>query len=126
MNREILFRGKRVDNGKWIEGFYVAHSGRHEILVVYSNEILDYDLHPVLPETVGQFTGIPDKNGVKIFEGDIRKDRKYKGTPGEFMRFVGVVVFRHGKFMLEGINKYSGMHAELFGTGSNHGNIHDK
>ena len=59
--REILFRGKRTDNGKWTEGFLVdlCHIG---------NWVL---CEPIHPETVGQFTGLTDKNGRKIFEGDI-------------------------------------------------------
>ena len=59
--REILFRGKDIISGEWITGFLV--DGQHIGCWVESN--------PVRPETVGQFTGLTDKNGKKIFEGDI-------------------------------------------------------
>ena len=73
--REIMFRGKRMDNGEWVKGFYVCVLDTHYIMTgkfdSLTNGIINSEAYKVDPGTVGQFAGLTDRNGVKIFEGDI-------------------------------------------------------
>ena len=100
MNREIIYRGKRCSDGEWVYGFYVEskHSWQghkpHKSWIV-PNAISNGGFFNILgryavkDDTVGQFTGLVDKNGVKIFEGDVVRKRDL--TFG--LKFNGVVVY---------------------------------
>lgn len=74
MERTILFRGKRPNSGKWIQGYLYQESGFSWIL---SERFKTPECScEVIPETVGEFTGLTDKNSVKVFSDDLLKDGK--------------------------------------------------
>jgi hypothetical protein len=65
MKREILFKAKRVDNGEWVYGHLLSYRS-----IGKWGNCENYSYTAIMPDTVCQFTGLTDKNGNKIFEGD--------------------------------------------------------
>ena len=92
--REILFRGKRLDNSAWETGsLVILRMDCHDAQYYIADKMTGYHT-PVDPSTVGQYTGLLDKNGERIFEGDIAKVLQGKDKD------IAYVGFENGAFML--------------------------
>lgn len=115
--REILFRGKRIDNGEWVCGD--LYHGLNNM--IYINTVVQIDDKTkcnkqflVQYKTIGQFTGLTDKNGVKIFEGDI------------LLNEWGEVKYDDGAFRFSNKNCYMVLTQYMCEFRNIIGNIHDK
>jgi uncharacterized phage protein (TIGR01671 family) len=106
---EIEFRGKRKDTGEWVCGYYVQADNKHYIFTGITGLLKvtpahclmyrDFERYEVIRETVGSYTGIKDKNGVKIFEGDILEcERHIPDTNFKKEKFRHEVHFDNGVF----------------------------
>ena len=131
MNREIKFRGKRLDNEEWVYGdllqivggFVIYHGSHTDSTLIEDRPNLAVELYmnevsPVHTDTVGQFTGRHDVNGKEIYEGDIVKN--------ESAGFFGVIKFKDSAFIID-IDKIKGTLFACLQTDSLEvvGNIHD-
>ena len=91
--RDYKFRGKRLDNGEWVYGYYISRADQtHYIITMRPNEFgkVEYPVVQVDPDTVGQLTGLYTRDGRAIYEGDIIVDDEFETLPR--------VVFWHNCF----------------------------
>ena len=135
--REILFRGKRLDNGEWVEGFYCsmaettyAFKEDYERNPVATHHYIAYSqmtdwglpnkmyLREVDPTTVGQYTGLTDKNGKRVFEGDILLNTTFGDK--------WVTEYEDGAFVLKLIGDIERVFLGIVVGFAVIGNIHDK
>lgn len=119
--RQIKFRGKRLDNGKWIIGYYLEMElcdgcGRYSYIKADGYEPIKVD-----PNTIGQYTGLKDKNGKEIYEGDIlRSENGYAEPIGWSQDNAGFATmdFANGEYIYE-IDQFLASPKTISGT------IHD-
>ncbi len=134
--REIKFRGKRVVNGEWVYGYYKYSKILHEHIIVSDDDCVSYTTDP---ETVGQYTGLEDRDGDEIFEGDVvwieheitetqslgsieNKDLSVWEEVVETFEVEDVVVFANGSFNVQEwvVGTFMPYEIEVIG------NIHDR
>ena len=138
--REIMFRGKRLDNGEWAEGYLYEHEPAL-VGIASENDVpelskwfiartgfADWNMSrpvefvEVAPPTVGQYAGLNDKHGKRIFEGDIVEGADFTAEDGGY----GVVGFDDGAFEIIGNNCCGTFHENYWGRDFEViGNIHD-
>ena len=127
--RKILFRGKRIDNGEWIYGDVVQFP-THGIVRIVEQEP-SYKDAEVDSETVGQYTGLTDKNGKKIFEGDVLNVHDqipmFDGYDTDEIVYNGKVMYikNQGMYVCEGNNDGNALCALNLDKCEVIGNIHD-
>ena len=122
MNREIKFRGKRIDNGEWVYGDLLQPTEICDIYEIANCESIDGTRYEVIPETIGQFTGLYDNTKKEIYEGDIVKieytDFKFKGVVKYDETYLAYVIISTNtiKHEFENLGNYLDYDIEVIGN----------
>ena len=130
--RDILFKARQIDNGKWIEGYYQKRYdllGNERHLILHVDSCTVWELVEISPETLCQFTGLCDKNGNKIWENDILKahldesypeDATYEtvewGIAGWVAHETSSIDREYGSVDREYLNEFDREHFEVVGN----------
>jgi uncharacterized phage protein (TIGR01671 family) len=116
--REIKFRGYNRKNNVWLYGFYLQNRGAHFIVPDEFADGKSWDDYEIDPATLGQYTGLKDRNGREIYEGDILHDH--------FCNNRYVVLFDGGSFdVMSTLDKSGNYLSDVVGDIEIIGNIHD-
>ena len=128
--REILFKAKRLDNGEWVEGYYIGPIGVLDVHEICDVHDITGPRVEVDPSTVCEYTGLTDKKGVKIFEGDICLcpyiDPIFLAPWSEENNEKCKVLFERGAFIVEYEEKANILLSALSEKIEVIGNIHDR
>ena len=128
MSDRYLYRAKRTDNGKWVEGcLLIINDSEYRIVTSCLQgdvkELLNVCAYEVDQSTICQCTEINDKNGKLIWENDIVKGKYYDN--GKSHRHIGQVKYIYEAYKVVGVKQYTGYHAHLDGSYEVIGNIFD-
>ena len=131
MSREILYRAKTIKDNEWVQGAYchyddIKDDGKDDCDYIIEKHNGEYfPFREIIPETVGQFTGLTDKNGKKIFEGDIVKGYFGYGDDENDIAYIEYQEDSMGFVLVEILKEDYGKLFEIMGEVEVIGNIHD-